>query len=142
MDAGPVAGLAVGVDRAAMPDRLERGNPRLDDAAPRLAIQRGHQAHAARVMLFRRVVGVRRDQMIAVVFVALDELGAGFVPSCRSWRPHSAASARPATAFAEMNLWMAAAASRPSRIAHTTSEAPRTMSPAANTPSTLVISVR
>ena len=37
---------------------------------------------------------------------------------------------------------MASAASRPSRIAHTTSEAPRTMSPAANTPSRLVILVR
>jgi hypothetical protein len=37
---------------------------------------------------------------------------------------------------------MLAAASRPSRIAHTTSEAPRTMSPAANTPSRFDISVR
>ena len=36
---------------------------------------------------------------------------------------------------------MAAAASRPSRIAQTTSEAPRTMSPPANTPSMLVIMV-
>src|SRR3954470_5344842 len=34
---------------------------------------------------------------------------------------------------------MCSAASRPSRTAHTTSEAPRTMSPAANTPSRLVI---
>ena len=37
---------------------------------------------------------------------------------------------------------MLAAASRPSRIAQTTSEAPRTMSPAAKTPSRLVIMVR
>ncbi len=55
MDAGAVAGLAVGVDRAAVPDRLQR-----IDAAPattsrrRLAVERRDQADAAGVMFLVR----------------------------------------------------------------------------------------
>ena len=56
MDAGPVAGLAVGVDRAAVPDRLERLDPGLDDIAPRNPVYRGDQTDAAAIVLQRRVV--------------------------------------------------------------------------------------
>src|SRR5476649_147541 len=56
----------------------------------------------------------------------------------RHHRNHSAATAT-AAALVARYVWMRSAASRPSRTAHTTSEAPRTMSPAANTPSMLVI---
>jgi hypothetical protein len=51
MDAGAVAGLAVGIDRAAVPDRLQRVDAGLHDAAMRLAIQRGDQTDAAGIVL-------------------------------------------------------------------------------------------
>src|SRR5690606_6336301 len=54
---------------------------------------------------------------------------------------YSAATARP-RALSLRYCSMPAAASRPSLIAHTTSEAPRTMSPAAKTPSIEVAMVR
>src|SRR5207253_1234244 len=47
----------------------------------------------------------------------------------------------PAFAFTFRNSCMRSLTSRPSRTAHTTRLAPRTMSPAANTPSRLVIIV-
>ena len=47
MHAGAVAGLAVGIDRAAMPDRLQRIDGRVDDPAARLAVGRRDQADAA-----------------------------------------------------------------------------------------------
>ena len=56
MDAGTVAGLAVGIDRAAMPDRLECGNAGFYDLAPRRAINRGDETDAARIVFVRRVV--------------------------------------------------------------------------------------
>jgi len=49
MNAGPVAGLAVGIDRAAMPDRLQRVDRRGDDTTRRLAVGRRDQPDAARV---------------------------------------------------------------------------------------------
>ena len=51
MDTRAVAGLAVRIHRPAMPDRLERGDPGLDDLAARLAIHRHHKTHPARGML-------------------------------------------------------------------------------------------
>ena len=51
MEPGAVAGLAVGIDRAAVPHRLERIDRRLNDTAARLAVGRGDQADAARVAL-------------------------------------------------------------------------------------------
>ena len=53
MDAGAVAGLAVGVDRAAVPDRAQRVDAGLDHLAPRLAVDRGDEADAAGVVLER-----------------------------------------------------------------------------------------
>ena len=51
VDAGPVAGLAVGVDGAAVPDRLQRLDALDHDLAPRLAVDRDHAADAAGVVL-------------------------------------------------------------------------------------------
>src|SRR3546814_20585106 len=44
-----VAGLAVRIDRAAMPHRLQRIDRRLDDAPRRPPVGRGDEADAARV---------------------------------------------------------------------------------------------
>ena len=49
MDARAVAGLAVGIDRAAMPYRLQRIDARHDHVAPSLAVERHDQADAAGV---------------------------------------------------------------------------------------------
>ena len=57
MDAGAVAGLAVGIDRAAMPDRLQRIDAGLHHVAALFAVQRRDQADAAGVVLLRGVVG-------------------------------------------------------------------------------------
>ena len=54
MDAGAVAGLAVGIDRAAVPHRLQRIDAGRDDFAARLAVDRGDQADAAGIMLLDR----------------------------------------------------------------------------------------
>jgi hypothetical protein len=53
-DAGAVAGLAVGVDGAPVPDGLERLDRQLDDFAARLAVDGADQADAAGVALGRR----------------------------------------------------------------------------------------
>src|SRR3546814_5208659 len=47
MNPRPVAGLAVGIDRAAVPDRAQRLDCRLDDAARWLAVGRRDQPDAA-----------------------------------------------------------------------------------------------
>ena len=73
MDAGAVAGLAVGVDRAAVPDRLQRLDRRLDHLAPRLAVDRGDEADAAGVVLVGRVVEAVACQMSGVSPVVRDE---------------------------------------------------------------------
>ena len=116
--------------------------PRVDDvarAACRRSRRRGRRRrHRAR----RRVVeAVRRRRLSARC-------------DARSWRRRSSADRvrRPLTPprlrplQRDLRLGcrraIASAASRPSRIAQTTSEAPRTMSPAANTPARLVIMVR
>ena len=51
MHAGAVAGLAVGVDGAAVPDGLQRVDRQLDHLAARLAVDGGDQADAAGVVL-------------------------------------------------------------------------------------------
>src|SRR3546814_2397546 len=47
MNPRPVAGLAVGIDHAAVPDRAQRLDCRLDDAARWLAVGRRDQPDAA-----------------------------------------------------------------------------------------------
>ena len=54
VDAGTVAGLAVGVDRTAVPDRLQRLDALEHHLAPRLAVDRHDAADAAGVALERR----------------------------------------------------------------------------------------
>ena len=66
MDARAVAGLAIGVHRAAMPHRLQRIDAGLHNVAPLLAIQRGDEADAAGIVLLRRVVGVRERGPVGV----------------------------------------------------------------------------
>ena len=58
MDAGAVAGLAVGIDGAAMPHRLQRIDARRHDVAASLAVQRHDQADAAGIHLLGGVVAV------------------------------------------------------------------------------------
>ena len=56
VDAGAVAGLAVCVDRAAVPDRLERLDAGDHHLAPRPPVDRGDQPDAAGVVLLGRIV--------------------------------------------------------------------------------------
>ena len=56
MDARAVAGLAVGVHRAPVPDRLERVDARFDHVAPGRAVDRGDEPDAAGSMLVGRIV--------------------------------------------------------------------------------------
>ncbi len=58
MDAGAVAGLAVGVDRAAMPHRLQRIDARRHHVAAALAVQRHDQPDAAGIDLLGGVVAI------------------------------------------------------------------------------------
>ena len=51
MDARAVAGLAVGIHRPPVPDRLQRLDARLDHLPARLAVLRHHEPHAAGGML-------------------------------------------------------------------------------------------
>ena len=139
MDAGAVTGLAVGVDRAAVPDRAQRIDARLHHLAPRLAVDRRDEADAAGVVLEARVVqAVRREMRGVAPVVGNPAVRPG--ASCPH-RPPYEASAR-AGVLASRKAWMLSAASRPSRTPQTTSDAPRTMSPPANTPGMPVIMVR
>jgi len=74
VDAGAVAGLAIGVHGAAVPDGLQRIYPRLHHVAPRLAVERRHQSDAAVIVLLQRVIGA--GQTGGVVPPVRDELGA------------------------------------------------------------------
>ena len=65
MDAGAVAGLAVGIDGAAVPDRLQRGDAVLDHLAARLAVERGDQPDAAGIVLVGGIVETVRRRCAA-----------------------------------------------------------------------------
>src|SRR5690606_32581689 len=111
MDAGTVTGLAVGVYRAPVPDRLQRIDAVLNDLARWLAVDRDDKTHTAGGMLVlvaeKPVLG---QPVAAGVFVTLPcraEFGHGASPSicwflasysarvARRWSP---ASARPGRA--------------------------------------------
>src|SRR5690606_20481214 len=134
LDAGAVAGLAVGVDRAAMPHRLQRIDARDHHVATRRAVARGDETDAAGIVLQGGAGEALGSE--AAHLRGLERYDAVHL----AHRPYSAAMA--AEACASNAAWMAVAASRPSRIAQTTSEAPRTISPAAQTPGRLVAPVR
>jgi hypothetical protein len=66
--AGAVAGLAVGVDRAPVPEGLQGLDRQFDDFATRLAVDGADQADAAGVALGGRIIGMAVDQALAVGF--------------------------------------------------------------------------
>jgi hypothetical protein len=70
--AGAVPGQAVGVDGAAVGDVLQRPDRVFDDLAARLAVDGGHEAHAAGVLFRRGLVGVGVDQALPVGLVLLE----------------------------------------------------------------------
>ena len=67
MDAGTVACHAVGIHRAAVPDRLKGLDGGLDDGARRLAVTGGDKSHAAGVMLHFRAIdtGLGQPRLVA-----------------------------------------------------------------------------
>ena len=160
VDAGAVAGLAIGVDCAPVPNGLQRIDTGLHHVAPGDAIEGCDHADAACVMFLRRVVRV--FQRGGIGGPGGEEGGSGLghrrapsapSPACgervgvrvlpgRLARVPAGYSAATARACCCMYSCILAAASRPSRMAHTTRLAPRTMSPAANTPGAAVICVR
>ena len=107
-----------------------------DDIAARLAVDGDDEADAARVALVRRRGRGRALRALRVLDVARRHVRRRRArPSQRLPRDAGGhmcrASFRSDLRVACTQACIASAASRPSRIAHTTSEAPRTMSPAA-----------
>ena len=72
MDARAVAGLAVGVHRAAVPHGFQRLDPARDDFAARLAVDGGHQPDAAGIVLLLRRIGMRVLEPLGVLEIAGD----------------------------------------------------------------------
>ncbi len=118
---GAVAGLAIRIHRAPVPDRLEGFQTQLDGFPARLALDVGDQADAARRALAFKLIGARIDQTLAFLQVIKLAHSAG---SAIGW--DCAVFAR-----AIRSAWMVSAASRPSFTAQTTRDAPRTASPPA-----------
>ncbi len=77
-DARAIAGLAVGIDGAAVENGLEGADRHLDDLAARRAVDLCDEADAARVFLVGGVVGVSFDQRVALFAIALEPLMALF----------------------------------------------------------------
>ena len=73
VDPGAVAGLAVGVDRTAMPDRAQRVDRGRDHAAARLTVDRGDEADPAGGMLVGRIVHPLARQMVGIAPPLVDE---------------------------------------------------------------------
>ena len=120
-DAGSVAGLAVRIDGAAVPHILQRADTHLDDFATRLAIERHNETDAASIAFVLRVISPGINETLAVLLI-LCHIIRHLIYSAATFAACSAAL---------IALCIASAASRPSLIAQTTSEAPRTISPAA-----------
>ncbi len=74
-DARPVAGLAIGIDSAAVPDIFQSLDAHLDNLAARAAIECGHEANSAGIGLMGRIIGMRVDQFLAVCEIAVDFTG-------------------------------------------------------------------
>src|SRR4029453_11516467 len=81
VDAGAVAGLAVGIDRAAVPHRLQRLDAHQHDLAPRLAVARRNHADAASIVLVSRIVKAGGGEMLRLLGVSLHK-GAHDAASC------------------------------------------------------------
>ena len=67
MDSGAVTGHAVGVDRAAVPDCLQRLDGGLDHGTCRLAVAGGDKADTAGIMFHLRTIdtGVGKTRLVA-----------------------------------------------------------------------------
>ncbi len=61
-----VAGLAVSIDRAPMPDGLQRLEGQIDDHAARSPVDGGDQSDTAGIALRARVIGMGVDQALSV----------------------------------------------------------------------------
>jgi hypothetical protein len=119
-----VAGLAVRVHGAAVPDRLQGFQTQLHGFTPRFALDVGDQADAAGGALALKLIRAGVNQALAFGEVIKLAHSAGSAIGC------ACAERAPAIRSA----WMVSAASRPSFTAQTTREAPRTASPPAYTP--------
>ncbi len=75
VDAGAVAGLAVGIDRAAVPHRFQRLDPHEHDLAPRLAIDRRDHADATGIVLVGRVVEAGGGEVLRLLRIGLGPVG-------------------------------------------------------------------
>src|SRR4051794_29149611 len=76
MDAGAVAGLAVSVNGAAMPHRLERGDAKLHHLAARFTVESDDETDAAGVTFLGRIVEAFRCESRALAPPSVDELAA------------------------------------------------------------------
>ena len=74
VDARAVAGLAVGVDGAAVPHRLQRIDARRDHVAASLAVQRHDEPDAAGIEFLGGVVAVGGGELGGAALVVADEL--------------------------------------------------------------------
>ena len=120
-DTRAVAGFSIGIHSAAVPDILQCADAHLDDLAARLAIERDNETHAAGIAFVLGIISPRINQALAVLLIL-----------CHIIRHLSYSAATFAACSAALiALCIASAASRPSLIAQTTRDAPRTISPAA-----------
>ena len=60
MNTRPIAGLAVGIDSAAVPDRLQRLDSGFDNRTPRLAITGRNKTNATGIMFHICAIGASR----------------------------------------------------------------------------------
>src|SRR5689334_23832858 len=74
MNARTVTGLAVGIDRATMPDSLQRGDGGFDHLAARLAVEGGNDAHTTGIMLLARIIESVGGEMSGIAAVRLGEV--------------------------------------------------------------------
>ena len=74
VDARAIAGLAVGIDRAAVPHRLQRIDAGRDHVAASLAVQRDHEPDAAGIESLDGVVAVSGGELVGSALVVADEL--------------------------------------------------------------------
>ena len=72
MDAGAVAGLAVGIDRAPVPHRLQGGDAVRDHLAPGQPVDGGNQPDTARGVLLLGQIHAVTGQAVAGRLVGLD----------------------------------------------------------------------
>jgi hypothetical protein len=75
MNAGPIAGLAISVDRPAMPHGAQGVDPRLHNIAAFLAIKCGNHAYAAGIMFLACIISLVEGG--GVLVPGGDELGPG-----------------------------------------------------------------